>query len=179
MYTEHYIWFFLNKSLILSIILCNPQFYHIYVRGKSLDLYANVSPFFFNNTLVVLVCLSLYLSFYFPKYLQFYKLIFVILNFNIHMLDENFHFFSENISISFFNYILIVFVSLSLYLWKLPQKSSNFSFPINFQHFIRYMLCKLLQIYQKISSLPFHLYYYFNCMPTIVSVKITTNIFKF
>ena len=76
---------------------------------------------FFNNTLVVFVCLSLYLSFCFPKCLQFYKLSYVILNFNVHMLDENLQFY-QKMSIPFLNYILIVFVSLSLYLWKLPQK---------------------------------------------------------
>ena len=90
-----YLSIFPNKSSILSIILCNPQFYHTYVRWKSSVLYKIVSSSFFNNTLVVFVCLSLYLSFCFPKYLQFYKLSYVILNFNIHMLDENLQFYQK------------------------------------------------------------------------------------
>ena len=78
---------FFKKSSILLVMLCNPQIYYTYFRGKSSDLYKNYSSSFFNNTLLVLVCLSLYLSFSLPKYLQFYKLFYVILHFNIHMLD--------------------------------------------------------------------------------------------
>ena len=100
-----YLSIFPNKSSILSIILCNPQFYHTYVRWKSSVLYKNVSSSFFNNTLVVFVCLSLYLSFCFPKYLQFYKLSHVILNFNIHMLDENFQ-FNQQMSLFLFSITL-------------------------------------------------------------------------
>ena len=114
---------FSNKSSILSIILCNPQFYHAYVRWKYSVLYKIFSSSYSNNTLVVFVCLSLYLTFCFPKY-QFYKLCYIILNFNIHMLDDNLWFYQKTSLFHFFNYILIVFVRLSLYLWNLPQKSS-------------------------------------------------------
>ena len=90
-----YLSFFPNKSSILSIILCNPQFYHTYVRGKSSVLYEIVSSSFFNNTLVVFVCLILYLTFCFRKYLQLFKLSYIILNFNIHMIDENLLFYQK------------------------------------------------------------------------------------
>ena len=79
----------------------------------------------------------------------------------------------------FFNYILIEIVSLSLYLWKLPQKSSNFSLFLGISIILWYMLCKILQIYQKYLHFPFQLYYYFMCIPTIGSVKVTIKIFKF
>ena len=87
--TDHCIWVFPNKSSIVSIILCNPQFYHTSVRWKYSVPFKNVSSSCFNNTLVVFLCLSICPGFCFPKYLQFYKLSYVILNFNIHMLDEN------------------------------------------------------------------------------------------
>ena len=53
-----YLSVFTNKSSILSIISCNPQFSHTYVRWRSSVLYINVSSSFFNNTVVVFVCLS-------------------------------------------------------------------------------------------------------------------------
>ena len=115
---------------------------------------------------------------FFPKYLQFYKLSYVILTFNIYMLDENLQFYRK-FPYFFFNYILIEIVSLSLYLWKLPQKSSNFSLFLGISIILWYMLCKILQIYQKYLHFPFQLYYYFMCIPTIGSVKVTIKIFKF
>ena len=51
-----FVGFFQKKPSILSI-LCNPQFYHTYVRWKFLVLYINVSSFFS-------IILSLYLSAY-------------------------------------------------------------------------------------------------------------------
>ena len=90
-----YLGFFPNKCSVLSIIFCNPQFYHTYVRWKSSVLYENVSSPFFNNILGVFVCLSLYLSFCFPKYLQLYTFSYVILNFNIHMLEKNLQFYQQ------------------------------------------------------------------------------------
>ena len=50
---------FLRKSSISSVILCNPQFYHTYIKWISAVLYKNVSSSLFNNTLFVFVCLSL------------------------------------------------------------------------------------------------------------------------
>ena len=96
---------FLNKFQFF-IFLCYSQFYHTYYRWKSSVLYKNVSSSFFDTTLVVFVCLSLYLSFGFPKYLQFYKLSYVIFNFNMYMLDENLQFYQKMSPFLFFNYIL-------------------------------------------------------------------------
>ena len=62
---------------------------------ENLQFLTKLCPLPFNNTLVVFVCLSLYLSFCFPKDLKFYKLSYVILNFNIHMLDENLQFYKK------------------------------------------------------------------------------------
>ena len=56
----------------------------------------------------------------------------------------------ENISTSFSDYVLIVFVSLPLYLWKLPHKTSFFKiFPMNFPYFIRNMLYKIFSFVRK------------------------------
>ena len=49
---------------------------------------------------------------------------------------------------------------------KITTKIFEFySFPMNFHNFIRYMICKIPQFYQKIPPLPFELYYYlFVCL---------------
>ena len=60
--------------------------------------------------------------------LQFYKFSYVILNFIIHMLEENLQFYRKMSLLPFFNDILFVFVCVSLYLWKLHQISSNLIF---------------------------------------------------
>ena len=56
--------FFSKKSLILYIILCYSQFYHIYVRWQSSLLYENVSISLFNYIPIVFICLSKYLRFF-------------------------------------------------------------------------------------------------------------------
>ena len=61
---------FQRKLSMLLVILSNPQFYHTYVRWKSSGLSQNMSSSFFNCILIVFVCLSLYLSFHFQKYIQ-------------------------------------------------------------------------------------------------------------
>ena len=81
-------------NLILSIMLCNLQFYHTFVRWKPSILSEYISSSFFNCILSVFVCLSLQLSF-FSKNLQCYKLSYVILNFNIHMLEDFLQFYRK------------------------------------------------------------------------------------
>ena len=123
-----------NKSSILSIVLCNLQFYPNYVRWKYSILHENVSSPIFNNTLFVFVCLSLYLSFRFPKYLQFYKLSYVILNFNVHMLDENLQYISKYLYFFFQLHSncackpIIVSVKITFHcIWDFIKKSSILS----------------------------------------------------
>ena len=63
---------------------------------------------------------------------------------------------------------------------KITMKIFKFyRFPMNFHNFIRCILCKILQIYQKISPIPFWAILLFIYILTIVSVNITTKIFKF
>ena len=52
-----------QRKSILSVILCNPQFYHTYITWKSSVPSQNISCSVFNRILIVFVCLSLYLSF--------------------------------------------------------------------------------------------------------------------
>ena len=65
--------FFKKWSIILSVILWNPQFYHAYFRWKFSVLAGNISTSLFNYILNVFVCRSLYLRF-FQVNLQFYQL---------------------------------------------------------------------------------------------------------
>ena len=96
---SQYLWFFLNKSSILSVILCNPPFYHTYVRGKS-SVLSECLHFLFQLCVIVFVCLSLYLR-CFKENLKFFQLSYVILNFIIHMLDENLQFIQKCLHILF------------------------------------------------------------------------------
>ena len=159
-------------------LCCYPDTYHTNNIWKSSVLYENVSSSLFNNTLVLFLCLSLYLSFCCPNCLQFYKLSYVILNFNIHMFDENLQFY-QKMSLFLFQFYshsffkpIIVSVNITTKIFKF------YSFPMNFHHCIRYRLCKLLNFIRKYLNLIFLLYYII-CMPTIASVKITTKIFKY
>ena len=86
--------FFPKISSILSIIICNPQFYHTYVRLKSAVLPENISTSFFNYILIIFGCLLVYLRF-FSKKSQFYQLSDVILNFIVHLLDNYLQFYQK------------------------------------------------------------------------------------
>ena len=105
---------FPRKSSILLVIICNAKFYHAHVRWKSSVLSENVSTSFQLYSNCIGMSIIVY-EFSFSKNLHFKKFSYVILNFIIHMLDENLVLY-KNVSTSFFNYILIVFLFLSLYL---------------------------------------------------------------
>ena len=62
--------FFPKISSIFSIIICNPQFYHTYVRLKSAVLPENISTSFFIYIQIIFGCLLVYLRF-FQKNLNF------------------------------------------------------------------------------------------------------------
>ena len=68
---------------------------------------------------------------------------------------QNLSHLSENISTSFFNYIIILFVCLPLYLWKLQQKSSIFTW-------VSIILSEML--YKIISFIRKCLHFLFNYM---------------
>ena len=51
---------FFQQFLILSIILCNPQFYHTQIRWKYAVLSENILTSFFNYILKVFVCLYIW-----------------------------------------------------------------------------------------------------------------------
>ena len=118
--------FFPKVIFNFSVNIYNHEFYYTYAWLKSSVLPEHISSSFFNYILIIFRCLLLYLSF-FQKYLQFFQLSYIILNFRWKP-----SVLSINISTSLFNYILIVFVCQSiylssLYLWNLLQKSSNFT----------------------------------------------------
>ena len=145
----------LNFSLKISMItLCNTQllYYIIHVIWKYSDSSENVSSSFFDYILNIFICLLLYLSL-FQKNLQYYQLTYVILQFIIQMFYENLV-LSENISTSFFIYILIAFVCLSFHL----SFSNNFLYyqlSYVILNFITHRLDENMQYYPKISWLPF------------------------
>ena len=64
---------FKKKSLIVSVTLCNPQFYHAYFRWKSSVVSENISTSLFIYILIVFVCWPFYLSFFNQLNLQFYS----------------------------------------------------------------------------------------------------------
>ena len=82
-----YLWKLAQKFSIFKFFPMNFPYLKI-CSMKSSVLAENVSTSLFNCILIVFVCLSLYLRF-FQKNLQFYELSYVILNFIIHMLEEN------------------------------------------------------------------------------------------
>ena len=57
-----YLSVFSKKCKFISVILCNPHFYHAYFTWKSSVLSENISTSLFNCLLIVFVCRSLYLS---------------------------------------------------------------------------------------------------------------------
>ena len=112
--------FFPKKSSILSVILCNPQFYDTYVRLKSSVLPENISTSLFNYLIILFVCLSLYLSFFLKKKSKILSVILCNPLFYHAYFRWQCSVLSENISTSLFNYILTVFVCRSLYLSIFP-----------------------------------------------------------
>ena len=88
-----YLRFYQKMSSILSIILCNPQFYHTYVRWKSTVLSENVSSSFFDCILFVFLCFSLHLSL-FQKTLNFINYLELSSIFS-YMLEENLQFYRK------------------------------------------------------------------------------------
>ena len=98
---------------------------------------------------------------------MYHKLPYEILNFNIHVLEENLKFYQKMSLFLFFNYILIMIVRLSLYLWKSPQKSANYTVFLWISKIlsdIRY--AKFFRFIQKYFYFLFQLYYYlFVCLP--------------
>ena len=63
-----------------------------------------------------------------------------------------FSFIRKFLYYSIFNYILIVFVSLSLYLWKLPQKSSNFTLFLWISIILWDILNKIIHLSENTSN---------------------------
>ena len=76
---------------------------------------------------------------------------------------------SENISTSFFNYSIILFVCLPFYLWKLPQKSSKFNIFTWISIIISEMLYKNFSFNRKCLHFLLHLYSNCVCIPFIDS----------
>ena len=95
------------------------------------------------------ICMPILVSeFWFSKNLEFYKLSYVIFNFNIHMLDENLLFYQKMSQFLFKLHSNCVWKPIIVSL-KITTKIFKFySFLTYFHNFIRYMLCKILQIYQ-------------------------------
>ena len=98
---------FINSYVILIFITQtlyeNHQFY-MKMSPHMFELYANC------------IFMTITVSEFFPPKSSILSITLLILYFIIHMVVENLQYFSENISTSFFNCILIVFLCLSLYL---------------------------------------------------------------
>ena len=98
---------FINSYVILIFITQtlyeNHQFY-MKMSPHVFELYSNC------------IFMTITVSEFFPPKSSILSITLLILYFIIHMVVENLQYFSENISTSFFNCILIVFLCLSLYL---------------------------------------------------------------
>ncbi len=94
---------------------------------------------------------------------------------------QNYSDLSENISTSFFYYIIIWFLYLTLYLWKLLQKSSNFNICTWIFILSEIIYKKTFSFIRKCLHFHFHLYSDWICMPFIVSeiLSKTSSIFQY
>ena len=145
MYTYHFIWAFSKiifsfisyhmKSSIISYI-CQIQIF------SSTRKYLHFLFQLYSNCFSMCIIES---EFFSQKNLQFYKLSCYPQFYHIYD-RSNFSILNENVSSSLLDYILIGFVWLPLYLWKLAQKFSIFKFfPMNFPYLkICYMKSSVL-----------------------------------
>ena len=108
-----YLRFFSKKSSIWSDILYNHQFYHADFRWKASVLSENISTSLFNYIQLVFVCTSFYLSI-FPSKSSILSIILCSPQIYHTYITWKSSLLYKNISISFFNYILIVFICLSM-----------------------------------------------------------------
>ena len=102
----------------------------------------------FKCILIVFVCLSLYPSFFLNKS-SFFSINLCYPQFYLTYVRGISSVLWENVSTSFFNYILIIFVWAPLYLWKLPQKSSIFKFFLWISLFLWNMLYRIFSFVRK------------------------------
>ena len=147
----HCIWVFSKTSSISWINLSYPQFYHTYVRGKY-QFYRKMSPLLFA---IIFVCVPLYLWKFPQKFsiFKFFLWISLIWCETCYMKSV----LSENVSTSFFNYVIIVFVCLSLYMRVFIENLQFYQISYVILNFIIDMLDENLWFYEKMSFLPFSL----------------------
>ena len=170
--------FFPNKSSILSIIICNPQFF-IHSLDENLQVFTQISPLPFPIILQWYLCAYPCIS------------VFVLQNIcniiNYLMLCSILPYICQMKMFSFIRKQLYFFFQLHsncickpiIVSVKITTKIFKFcSLPMYFHLFIRYMFCKLHEIYQKNLQYLFQLYYHFISMTTILCVIITTKYFK-
>ena len=110
----------------------------------------------FIYVIILFVCLSLYLSF-FQKNLQFYQISYVILNYIMHIFDKNLQFY-QKCPHFFFNWILFIFIWLSLYL----RFFSIFLLILCFLQFYHTYVIWYFSVFMKISN--FHFQLHSNCI---------------
>ena len=103
------IYFYILHYVILNFI--------ILIWDENLQFYMKMSSCLF-LLFSMFICTSIIVSMVILSYPQFYHT----------YVRRKSTILIENVSTSFSDYILIVFVCLPLYLWKLPQKSSIFKF---------------------------------------------------
>ena len=154
---------FLRNSSILSVILCNHQYHTCYMKSFSFfrkclvflfQLYSNSPCNLINESDI---CCKKYFNFInYPKFSS--------ISSNISQ-RKIFSFISKCLHILLqlhSNYICmptIVSVKVTTKIFKF------YSFPMKFHNFIRYILCKIPQIYQKIYPLSFSTILLFICLP--------------
>ena len=116
--------------------------------------------------IILFVCLSLYLRF-FQKNPQFYQISYVILNFIMHILDETLQFYHKKISTFLFNWILILFLWVSLH-FSFFQKIFNFIHYLVLSSILSH-IC-LMKIFSSLWKCLHFLFLHSNCiyMPMMI-----------
>ena len=141
---------FSKKSSIWSDILYNHQFYHADFRWKASVLSENISTSLFNYMQLVFVCTSFYLSI-FPSKSSILSIILCSPQIYHTYITWKSSLLYKNISISFFNYILIVLICLSMFLrfFKKVFNFINYVMVSSFYHtYIQfYKLCHVILIF--------------------------------
>ena len=142
MYAYHCIWVFKKIFNFINYLMIS-SIYHMYVIWKCSVLYENVFTSYFNYILNVFVCLSLYV--FFSRKSSIFKLSYVILNFIIHMIEENFHFKRKCL-------YFILWLQSNCICENYHKNLQFLNFSMIFPYIIRYMFYKTFRLSENVST---------------------------
>ena len=123
-----------------------------YVMQNSSDLSENIFTSFFNYVIIVFGFLLLYVRFFKENH-QFYQLSFVILDFIIHMFDENLQFYHKMCPVTFQLYINGICMPIILSEFSFSKISSDLKIILCYpQIYHKYIRWKYSVLYKNVST---------------------------